>query len=140
MPKRSLIARIAARGLGLAVIVAALSLTGTAVAGGTIALDEVVSLLPENARLRAEVEEAVAAAGRSEDEVVCTGTRLGNQWQELGGARIPPFECEIGGRMLTIEAETVFFDGDDNEIGADAADAPLIAFRFELREVSWSWK
>lgn len=89
-------------------------------AGGSLPLSEVQALLAPHKDVTAAIDGLVAANPGGADGVVCTGVRLGNQWQFLGGARIPPFECRIGAKSIEIDAKVRFFDAKGKEVGAAA--------------------
>ncbi|NJL08396.1 MAG: hypothetical protein HC900_09135 [Methylacidiphilales bacterium] len=93
-----------AAGCGLMV----LALT-PAVAGGSLPFEEVMAAVA-GTPVAAELEAIVKAERANPDELVCTGVRLGNQWSELGGMRVMPFECEIGKRTVTIDGTVQFLD------------------------------
>lgn len=94
--------------LALGYGLAAVALT-PAVAGGSLPFEEVMAAVagtPVAAQLDAIVKEENA----NPDDLICTGVRLGNQWPELGGMRVMPFECEIGKKTVTIAGTVQFLD------------------------------
>lgn len=95
------------------VAVALLLLTGngTANAGGSVSLEDVVNgLAGQSPKLMREIRAELKASGKTVADVVCGGTRLGRHWAHLGGLRIPTFGCTINGKDLTIEGAVHFYD------------------------------
>ena len=71
--------------------------------------------------------------------MICSGARHGNQWKYLGGGRAAPYECEIGKRSITIEADRVYFDPKGKSLGnLDKAD-PRRAKTFKEDNFRWNW-
>jgi hypothetical protein len=126
MGRRSGCGGIAAvRQLALGCGLALASLTA-AQAGGSLSFEDVMAAVA-GTPVAAELEAIVKAENAKADELICTGVRLGNQWTELGGARVMPFECPIGNRTVTIDGVVQFLDakgkviatvanGDDSQI------------------------
>jgi hypothetical protein len=84
-------------GLGLLVLLANF---GTAQAGGSISLVDLMDRLKGNDKLMAEINAELQAQKLEAASVICDGDRFGGNWTELGGARVIPYECEIGTRKL----------------------------------------
>lgn len=124
----------------LPVIVAMFALSsGTAQAGGTLGLDEVLQAVKSNRKLVAEIQNELKANKLKTSDVICSGARFGRHWTFLGGGRAAPYECAIGKRELNIEADVVFFDRRGRRLGdLDKVD-PARAARFRESNFRWTW-
>lgn len=76
-------------------------------------------------------------------DVACVGRQLGDQWKFLGGGQTAPYQCQFGERLLTIEADRIYFDVNAKRIGrlGEVADAILFTRAKSFREVNlrWGW-
>lgn len=81
-----------------------------AVAGGSLPFAEVMAFARDYPELARQLDRLVAEEKADPGSLVCSGIRLGNQWPHLGGARVLPFECEIGRRTVTIDGMVQFLD------------------------------
>jgi hypothetical protein len=124
-----------ALGLLLCIVVA-----GPAHAGGSLPLNEVMDHLKDNEKLIAEINAELKAQKLEATSVICCGPRFGGHWEELGGARAVPYECEIGGRKLNIDGTIHIYDEKGAEIDMDDENAPKRAFDYKETDVSWKWE
>jgi hypothetical protein len=90
-------------------------------------------------KLVAEIEAALAKAGVKVADVVCGAARHGNHWTHLGGGRAAPYECTIGGRDLTVEADRVYFDRSGKLLGNLDKTDPKRAASFRESRFRWQW-
>lgn len=109
-------------------------------AGGSISLAEVMEQLAEDDKLIAEIDAALTAQNLEADTVICSGRRFGNHWENLGGARAIPYECEIGSRTIEIDGELHVYDKDGNELGLEDDNAPHDAVAYKQLNLTWSWQ
>lgn len=124
-----------------AVCITALALvSGSALAEGSITLDEVMGQLKDDGKLIGEINTELEAQGLAADSVICVGARFGGHWSELGGARSVPYECEIGKKKLNVEGTVVLYDERGNEIDMSDERAPERAFDYKQTGLTWSWK
>jgi len=72
--------------------------------GGTLALDDIMPLIGKSAKLKSEVNQALADNKKKPDEVSCSGMRFPGQWVHLGGLRVSPYTCNFGAKWLQIRA------------------------------------
>lgn len=122
----------------LAVFVWACS-AATALAGGSLGLGEVLTAVAADAKLVAEINAELDKSKLKATEVTCIAGRFGNHWKYLGGGRAAPYECEIGKRSISIEADQVFFDPKGKSLGdLDRAD-PKRAKTFKESKFRWTW-
>ena len=122
--------------LSFLVVACSISLSLAAKAGGSISLEDVVTRLAgQSPKLMAEVHTELAQSGKTIDDIVCGGTRLGRHWKHLGGLRIPSFDCQINNKSLMIDGAVHFYDAAGNE-GA----GPATAMYVSLSAVKWAWK
>lgn len=111
----------------------------SAYAGGSLGLDEVMTAVAKAPKLVAEIQAELDNNGLKVDAVICTAARHGNQWKYLGGGRAAPYECDIGKRSITIEADRVYFDSKGKLLGdLDKAD-PKRAKTFREDNFRWDW-
>jgi hypothetical protein len=71
---------------------------------GTLTLDEMTALISKSAKLKSEVEQALADNKKKLDETSCSGMRFPGQWVHLGGLRVAPYTCDFGAKWLQIRA------------------------------------
>ena len=124
-----------ALGCGLA----AVALT-PAVAGGSLPFEEVMAAVA-GTPVAAQLEAIVKAENANPEELICTGVRLGNEWTELGGTRVMPFECEIGKKTVTIDGVVEFLDAKGKviaKLGGEGKLEPTKATYKKAREVRMS--
>ena len=83
-------------------------------AGGSVSLEEKIGFVGQSGKLMGEIRTQLAAANQTIADIICSGVRLGRQWQHLGGARVLPYECDVAGRTLQING-TLYFYGVQGE-------------------------
>jgi len=114
-----------------------LIMASPAVAGGSIGLNEVVSQLAgQSTELMKEISKSLAASNKRISELDCVGLRLGRHWEHLGATRIPPFSCEIGGKVLSIKGSVSFYDDTGQDTGAD----PKSSMYYAMSDITWEWQ
>ncbi len=108
-------------------------------ADGTLGLGEVLAAVNSQPRLVAEIQVELGKNGLKVGDVTCLGARHGNQWTYLGGGRAAPYRCEIGKRLILIEADRVYFDARGKSLGdVDKADQKR-AKTFKESNFRWTW-
>jgi hypothetical protein len=108
-------------------------------ADGTLGLGEVLTAVVRAPQLVAEIEAELERNGLKVAGVTCVAARHGNHWQYLGGGRAAPYQCRIGKRAVSIEADRVYFDERGKLMGdLDKAD-PKHAKTFMESNIRWSW-
>ena len=108
-------------------------------AGGSLGLDEVLVAVSKSPNLVAEIQAELGKNNLKAENVICSGARHGNQWTYLGGGRAAPYDCDIGKRSITIEADRVYFDAHGKSLGdVDKAD-PKRAKTFREDNFRWTW-
>ena len=113
---------------------------GPAHAGGSIPLNEVMDHLKDNEKLIAEINAELKAQKLEATSVICGGSRFGGHWEELGGARAVPYDCEIGSRKLNIDGTVHLYDEKGAEIDMDDENAPKRAFDYKEKVTTWKWE
>lgn len=113
-------------------------LAGAAHAGGSLGLDEVLAAVAKDKKLVAEIQAELDKNNLKVEKVVCWGARFGRHWEYLGGGRAAPYDCEIGQRKITIEADQVYFDAKGRPLGRD----PDVrrAKTFKESKFRWTWE
>jgi len=120
-------------------ILAWLASAAIAHAGGSLGLDEVLTAVAKAPKLVSDIQAELGKANLGAADVTCVGARHGNHWTYLGGGRAAPYECEIGKRTLSIEADRVYFDARGKSLGnLDKAD-PKRAKTFQESNFRWTW-
>src|SRR5215470_5722981 len=71
---------------------------------GTLTLDELTALIGKSAKLKSEVNQALADNNKKLTEIMCSGMRFPGQWVHLGGLRVAPYTCDFGAKWLQIRA------------------------------------
>ncbi len=108
-------------------------------ADGTLGLDEVLASVDRAPKLVAEIRAEMSSHKLVPQKVTCIAARHGNHWTYLGGARAAPYRCNIGNRLLVIEADRVYLDSLGRlQGGLDKAD-PKQAKSFQERNFRWTW-
>jgi len=108
-------------------------------AGGSLGLDEVLKAVAAEPKLVAEIQAELDKKNLGAADVICVGARFGNHWKYLGGGRAAPYECQIGNRSISIEADQVFYDSKGKLLGElDKAD-PKRARTFKEGNFRWTW-
>ncbi len=124
-------------GLGLLVLLATF---GTAQAGGSISLVDLMDRLKGNDKLMAEINAELQAQKLEAASVICDGDRFGGNWTELGGARVIPYECEIGTRKLNIDGTLHLYDAKGAEVDEKDKTAPERVTDYKETDLKWTWK
>ena len=123
--------------IGLLVLLAAF---GTAQAGGSISLVDLMDRLKGNDKLMAEINAELQAQKLEAASVICVGDRFGGNWVELGGVRVVPYECEIGTRKLNIDGTLHLYDAKGAEVDEKDKTAPKRATDYKETDLKWTWK
>ena len=77
----------------------------TALAGGTLGLDEIFTLIRQSRNLTREVNAALKSTGQKADQITCVAVRLGRQFEPISAYRVAPFDCRFAtNKFLHIEA------------------------------------
>jgi|GEM_PF-1280844 len=110
-------------------------------AGGSLSLEEVLAAVAGEAKLVGEIEVELRKQDLKIGEIVCVGARHGSQWRFLGGGRAAPYECGIGDRTLSIEADRTYYDVNGRRLGqlGQAADKVLFDRAKSFRETNFRW-
>jgi len=70
--------------------------------GGSLPLSDLMPLIGKSAKLKREVERALAESKKTADDVMCDGVRFPGDWVNLSGERVAPYTCEFSGKWLRI--------------------------------------
>jgi len=106
---------------------------------GPLLLRGIVQLIHQSTQLKIEVNSALAALGKTVDEVMCTGEQFSGQWNNLAGVRVAPYACNFTNKWLLIEA-TVAITGPDGKV-YDSITPVAIASAATVaeRKPIWAW-
>jgi hypothetical protein len=126
----------------IAAAVAVLLGLTSALAGGSVGFDDVMQFAAQNRRLAREIKSSMQKQRLKQTDIRCDAARFGNHWIYLGGDRAPPFTCQIGNRILTINGEIYFFNARGQLIqrGLDNSSVFRTARSFKARNPAWSWE
>jgi hypothetical protein len=129
------------RSRGIALVVAGLItlVAGPAWAAGSLGLDEVMAAVKKDRKLVAEIQAELDKNNLKVEKIVCWGSRFGNHWTHLSAGRSSPYECAIGQRKITIDAEKIFFDGRGKSLGDIDKVNPAKAKSFRESKFTWEW-
>ena len=120
-------------------LIASIAFTAPACAGGSLPLQEVLTAVAKAPNLVAEIEAELDKNSLKVAGVICVAARHGNQWKYLGARRAAPYECEIGKRSITIDADSIYFDPKGKSLGnLDKAD-PKRAKTIKEDNFRWKW-
>ncbi|ODR97737.1 hypothetical protein AUC69_11660 [Methyloceanibacter superfactus] len=121
-----------------ALVAASLALSG-ARAGGSLTLADIMQEFRANGTFIAEVKAELKSKTLKADKVSCFGSRFGNHFVHLVGARSVPYECQVGKRTLSIDGEVVFYDKKGRALDFFGEGTPENAVRFETKDLNWTW-
>ncbi len=80
----------------------------TALAGGTLGLDEIMPLIRQSSKLTREVNAALDSTGQKADQITCVAVRLGRQFEPISAYRVAPFDCRFApNKFLHVEAKNL---------------------------------
>jgi hypothetical protein len=113
--------------------------TSAAWADGTLGLDEVLVAVDKAPKLVEEIKAELSRNSLKLGGVTCLGARHGNHWTYLGGGRAAPYQCQIGQRLLKIEADRVYFDARGELLGDLEKADPKRAKTFREENLRWTW-
>ena len=108
-------------------------------AGGSLGLDEVLAAVAKEPKLVAEIKAEFDKNNLKPADVICTAARHGNQWKYLGGGRAAPYDCEIGKRAISIDADRIYFDPNGKPLGDVEHADPKRAKTFRESNFRWTW-
>lgn len=117
-------------------------LSPIAIAGGSVALSEVLALAQKQPSLRAMNDEVMVSLRRLRvppDEVSCSAIRMGRHWEQLGGMRVPPYECDIGQRKLRVTADVEILDNNDRPLDGRSLRVTRRAAKIRSSNFKWYW-
>ena len=120
-------------------LIASIAFTAPACAGGSLPLAEVLTAVAKAPKVVAEIQAELDKNNLKVSNVVCVGARHGNHWKYLGAGRAAPYECEIGKRSITIEADRVYFDAKGKLLGFFEKADTKRAKTFKEDNFRWNW-
>lgn len=114
--------------------------TTPGLAGGSVPLTEVLDVAKPYPNLVLQVRLQLVRANLKREQVTCSGRRFGNQWTKLGGARLAPYECQIGKQKLIVEAAQSYADVNGRKLKIADKDIMLKAATVKESSLKWKWK
>jgi hypothetical protein len=102
-------------------------------------LREIVPLINQSPKLRAEVDAALDGLNMSVDDITCCANQFPGQWNNLAGRRVAPYACDFTTKRLSINA-TVIITGSNGEVYNTITPA-AIEHADEITETNpiWNW-
>jgi hypothetical protein len=113
-------------------------LCGHSLAGGTVSLDD-LPVTRSSSKLSEEIDSELARSNLQAPQVTCTANRLGRQWAKLGGARIGPYSCPIGRKVLEITTTPVFLDDAGSKLNMNERRLQGRAAKVQEQDLNWKW-
>jgi hypothetical protein len=107
--------------------------------GGTLPLADIIPLIGKSAKLKREVNHALAQSKKKQDNVVCNAMRFPGQWTRLAGERVSPYTCDFGGKWLQIDATVRLTDRDGRLFETITAEAMKNATKISETNLRWKW-
>ncbi len=107
--------------------------------GGTLPLEDIQAVINQSSKLKQEVDEAIAKAGKKPDAIICDGMRFPSSWKELGGMRVSPYHCQIGSKWLTIHTKVRVTDKKGKLYQSINRKAMNRADNVKETDPTWSW-
>jgi hypothetical protein len=127
------------RKLAAVAAIGSIAFAAPALAEGSLGLGEVLTAVAKAPKLVAEIQAELDKNNLKAPAITCIAARHGNQWKYLGGGRAAPYECEVGQRSITIQADRVYLDPKGKLLGdLDKAD-PKRAKTFREDNFRWDW-
>jgi hypothetical protein len=107
--------------------------------GGTLPLEDIQAVINQSSKLKQEVDETIAKAGKKPDAIICDGMRFPRSWKELGGMRVAPYHCQIGGKWITIRTKVRVTDKKGKLYQSINRKAMNSADNVKETDPTWSW-
>lgn len=107
--------------------------------GGSLFLDDLMTLVNQTPRLKNVIDERLAKLGQKPGDVRCTGMRFPGQWKFLGGERVSPYACQIGDEWLRITAAVKVTSGSGKVFEAITPEAMKSAKHVAETQLVWKW-
>lgn len=112
-------------------------------AGGSVVLSELLQdseVREVSPEFTENINSELAKAQRPATGIFCTANRLGRQWENLGGERIGPYRCNVGGRTLEITTTPTFLDKQGKVLPLSAPELMKNAARVKEHSFVGKWK
>ena len=106
---------------------------------GSLVLEELMPLIEKTPKLKNEVVQAARRIGKTPQDIACMGQRFGSEWEYLGGTRVAPYTCQIGGLILAIEAKVHLFGPSRKLFDNTTHDAMKRARNISESDLTWRW-
>jgi len=107
--------------------------------GGSLTLDDRMALIEKTPKLRREVKDELAKAGKKPEEVTCDGARFSGRWRHLGGERVSPYICDFGEKWLRIRADVRLTDNHGKVYDKITTEAMRNAQNISETNLRWTW-
>lgn len=106
---------------------------------GSVETDQVLRLAGQSRKLMNELASELATVGIQLSKVSWSGSRLGRQWKYLGGSKVIPYECSLGGKTLTLDGVLRFFDDEGKYLAINNPKVHDEAMYIAEDSPSWTW-
>lgn len=108
--------------------------------GGSLPLADVMNAAAKYPNLVQQIRLQLLSAGPKREQVICSAERFSNEWSHLGGARVGPYECAVGKRMLRVTTVATFYDRNGHRLKGDDPGLRTKATRVVESGFKWTWK
>lgn len=107
---------------------------------GSLSLSDLAALIGKTPKLKAEIDQALAALKTDADAVKCTGRRFPGPWAELGGLRVAPYSCRFADtKWLSIRATVRVSDKKGRAFDEPSPQAMKRAVNVSETDLRWTW-
>jgi hypothetical protein len=106
---------------------------------GSLSLEDIMPVVEQSPRLKAEVDKALAELKKKPDDIICHGMRFPGIWKELGGARVAPYQCEFGARNLEISTTVRVTSTQGKVFDKPSTEAMRQAEKVAETNPKWKW-
>ncbi|MGC1778047.1 MAG: hypothetical protein WBB34_08865 [Xanthobacteraceae bacterium] len=113
--------------------------TNTLGQGGSLPLSDLANLIASDAKLKAEVDAALAKTGKKADAIICGGNRFPREWVAFGGRRVAPYECKFNGKWLVIDAKVTISGPHGKVYDKASREAMARATKVSETHLTWHW-
>jgi hypothetical protein len=106
---------------------------------GSLFVGDFMPLINSSPKLKQEIDDALAAAGKKPEQQLCESPRFPGPWSNLHGEHVAPFVCNIGAKWLQVNAVVKVTGPKGKVYDTDTRAARKSADKISQTEPTWSW-
>jgi hypothetical protein len=106
---------------------------------GSLPLDDLTPVIANSAQLQQQIDEALSAGNKRQEDVTCFGMRFPGPWKNLGGLRVSPYACDFGARWLQIHTTVRITDRRGKAFETITGTAMKNATNVSETNLDWKW-